>query len=332
MKKIVIILHLLFLFVAGYAQDFYIEYPKKADDFTDNFLRVVNDAPHRFLHVKGKPSNKADSIHKGSSTFEAKVKLPNALSSRVVVDSTLYVEYFYGDFNTVDDAEATFLSLSDKITKAFSKRIFTKYYPTDSGGSLIRNAKIAYCKNRGFFHFNVGLQIIQLPLSEKYRILLQIYSGKPQFYYRVMRNEPVASFILVNNLKNNLASLQNNSFGCPTEIVPFDCFGKKLSNDSIFLTYKKDGFLDFPNVMSEFDVYMTNIRASLGTEYVYSYLPVKPPFIKKIGFININDLENPNRKTILLQLVEHPKTIHLTAQNYKKEFAIELIFVQKDLP
>ncbi|MFY7898818.1 MAG: hypothetical protein ACOVNY_01460 [Chitinophagaceae bacterium] len=331
MKKLTTILFFLLLYVSGFAQDFFIEYPKKADDFTDNFLRVVNDAPLRFVHVKGKPTNKQDSIHKGSNTFESKIKLPNSLANRVVVDSTLYVEYFFGDYIDLENAEASFTNLSDKIMKAFSKRVFSKEFPVDSGGSVIKYTKIAYCKNRGFFHFNVSLQIIQLPLSRKYRVLLQVYSGKPQFYYRVMRNEPVASFILVNNLKNNIASLQNNSYGCPTEIVPFECIGKKISNDSIFLIYQKEGFLDYPNAMSEFDVYMTNIRSSLGTEYVYSYLPVKSPFNKKIAYIHMNDLENPNRKTIFLQLVEKPKN-SLLPQNQRKEYVIELVFVQKDLP
>ncbi len=322
---------LVFLCCSGVisAQTFYVDAPRKMDDFTDDFLLVLNDAPFNFSHVKGKALATKDTIHQGSKIFNLKVKLKTADASRLVSDSTIYTEFFFGDFFSMEDAFEGFEKLNNRISKALAKRSITIDYNLDTAGMVVKLQKMAYCSNRGFYHYNISFQIIRLLHNGKFRLMMQIYSGKPQFYYRIMRNEPVASFNLINSLKSNLSAIQNEySSGCVADITPFVCKGKKFQNDSVFVTYQKTGFEDYPNARSEFDVYMTNLRVSLGSKYVYFMLPspAKGPVFKRLAFVQMEDIEKTKRKTVLLNLVELPDQIP-TPTGFKKQYAIEMVFV-----
>ncbi len=328
MKKIILI-----FFFSSYcchisAQGFYIDLPKKPDDFTLNFLSIMNDAGANFLHLKGKPISTKDTIHLASKIFQSKIKLPGSTNGRLVTDSTIYMEYFFGDFTTIEDAFDAYDKLNNKVSKAIYKRTFIKDFHLDTNGTVVRLQKMAYCINRGFYHYNISMQIIRLLHNGKFRLMLQVYNGKPQFYYRIIRNEPIGSFIMINSLKINLASIQNEySSGCPENVPPFRCLGKKVVNDSIFVTYQKSGFDDYPNARTEFDVYMSNLRVSLGSEYVFYSVPcpAKGPVFKRWAFVNINDLENYKRKTVLLSLLELPNPT-LNERGFNKEYAIQLDF------
>ncbi|MBC7720375.1 MAG: hypothetical protein H7068_00020 [Pedobacter sp.] len=328
MKKIILI----FFFSAYYchttAQGFYIDLPKKPDDFTVNFLSIMNDAGANFSHLKGKAVITKDTIHLASKIFQTKIKLPGSTNGRLVTDSTIYMEYFFGDFATIEDASDAYNKLNNKVSKAIYKRTFIKDFHLDTNGTVVRLQKMAYCINRGFYHYNMSMQIIRLLHNGKFRLMLQIYNGKPQFYYRIVRNEPIGSFIMINSLKTNLSSIQNeNSSGCPENVPPFRCLGKNVKNDSTFVTYQKSGFDDYPNARTEFDVYMSNLRVSLGCEYVFYSLPcpAKGPVFKRWAFVNINDLENYKRKTVLLSLLELPNPT-LNERGFNREYAIQLDF------
>ena len=303
-----------------YAQGFYIDFPKKPDDFTFNFLSIINDAGNNFSHLKGKQVTTKDTIHLASKIFQSKVKLSGSTNSRLVTDSTLYMEFFFGDYETMEAAFDAYDKLHSKVAKAIYKRTFVKDYHLDTNGTVVRLEKIAYCINRGFYHYNISLQIIRLLHNGQFRLMLQIYNGKPQFYYRILRNEPIGSFLMVNSLKTNLSAIQNeNITGCPAEVPPFKCIGKTVVNDTTFVTYQKKGFDDYINPRSEYDVYMSNIRVSLGSEFVFYSVPCpsKGPVFKRWAFVNVNDLENYKRKTVLLSLVELP-TQTMTEKGFKK--------------
>lgn len=328
MKKIIAILFFLCCCSHIYAQGFIIDFPKKPDDFTINFLSVINDAGVNFIHLKGKPVSTKDTIHLASKIFQVKVKLPGSTNGRLVTDSTLYLEYFFGDYTAMEDAFGAFDKLNDKVSKALYKHTLLKDYHLDTAGTVVRLQKLAYCINRGFYHYNISMQIIRLLHNGKFRVMLQVYNGKPQFYYRILRNEPIGSFIMINSLKANLATIQNEYIsGCPATVPPFTCLGKKVVNDTTIVSYQKKGFDDYPNARTEFDVYMSNIRVSLGSEFVFYSLPCpsKGPVFKRWAFVNINDIENYKRKTVILSLLQLP-TLIPTSTGYSKLYAIQLDF------
>ena len=328
MKKLIPILFFSCCCCQIFAQGFTIEIPPKTDAFTSTFLKVLNDASEDFKHLKGKPINQKDTIHLASNTFKSNVAIKGSTYGRIVTDSTIYAEYYFGDFEVMQAAFDTYDSLQNNIAKAIDNRTFIKDYHLDTNGSVVKLEKIAYCNNRGFYHYNIALQVIRLLHNGKFRVLLQIYNGKPQFYYRIMKNEPVSGFNMINVMRSNLIALQNENIrSCPVIVPPFKCLGKKLINDTIFIAYQKQGFDDYQTIRTEFDVYMSNIRASLGSEHVFYSVPcpAEGPVFKRWSFINIKDLESCKRKTVLLSLVALPEQL-LTDYGYKKQFAIMLEF------
>ena len=323
---------LLFLFSStighSFAQGFTIPIPRKTDAFTSTFLKVLNDSGDDFKHFKGKQVNQKDTIHLASNTYNIGVKIKGSTYGRIVTDSTIYAEYFFGDYETMQDAFDAYDLLEQNVANAIDNRTFINDYHLDTNSSVVRLEKIAYCVNRGFYHYNIALQIIRLLHNGKFRVLLQIYNGKPQFYYRIFRGEPIGSFNMVNALRSNLDALQSqNITTCPVAVPPFKCLGKRWSNDTVLIAYLKQGFDDYPTVRTEFDVYMSNIRASLGSEHVFYSVPcpAEGPVFKRWAFVNVKDLENYKRKTVLLSLVALPEPM-LTDYGYKKQFAIQLEF------
>ena len=69
------------------------------------------------------------------------------------------------------------------------------------------------------------------------------------------------------------------------------------------------------------------LGVSLGSEFVFYSVPCpsKGPVFKRWAFVNVNDLENYKRKTVLLSLVELP-TQTMTEKGFKKEYAVQLDF------
>ncbi len=328
MKKLGLILFFYCCYCQIFAQGFTIEIPSKTDAFTNTFLNVLNAAGNDFKQLKGKQINQKDTIHLASKTFTTNIAIKGSTYGRIVTDSTIYAEYYFGDFEVMQEAFDAYDSLQNNVAKAIDDRTFIKDYHLDTNGSVVRLEKLAYCTNRGFYHFNIALQIIRLLYNGKFRVLLQIYNGKPQFYYRIMKNEPIGSFNMVNVLRNNLDALQGKDVTtCPVTIPAFTCLGKKLINDTIFISYQKQNFDDYYTVHTEFDVYLSTIRTSLKSEYVFYSVPCpsEGPIFKRWAFVNINDIENYKRKTILLSLVALPEPM-LTDYGYKKQYAILLEF------
>ena len=328
MRKLIAIFFFSTCCYQTFAQGFTIPLPPKPTAFTSKFLTIINDASNDFKKLKGKQIYKKDTIHLASTIYNVTKQIPNSTNGRLVTDSTIYIEYFFGDFTTMAAAFEAYDTLQQHVVTAVDNRALIKDYHVDTNGTVVRLRKIGYAINRGFYHYNIALQIIRLLHNNQFRVLLQIYNGKPQFYYRIMKNEPIGSFNMINAIRTNLAALQNQSItGCPITIPPFRCLGKRLLLDTLFISYLKPDFDDYPTARTEFDVYMSNIRVSLGSQYVFYSVPCpsEGPVFKRWAFIHINDLETYKRKTVLLSLVAMPDLV-MTEKGMKTAFAIQLDF------
>ena len=328
MRKLIFIIFFSICYYQIFAQGFSIAVPPNPSAFTSKFLTIINDASNDFSHLKGKKIHIKDTIHLASNIYNVTLQLPNSTAGRLVTDSTIYTEYYFGDFETISAAFEAYDTLQQHVAIAIDNRKFIKDYHVDTNGTVVRLEKIAYAINRGFYHYNIALQIIRLLHNNKFRVLLQIYNGKPQFYYRIMKNEPISSFNMITVIRTNLAALQDqNITGCPITVPPFRCLGKRIIQDTLFITYQKPDFDDYPTARTEFDVYMSNIRVSLGSQYVFYSVPCpsEGPVFKRWAFIHINDLETYKRKTVLLSLVAMPELV-MTEKGMKTAFAIQLDF------
>jgi len=327
MKKAILIILILFYISKLTAQQFRIEMPntKRVEEFTYNLINILNDAPFNFSHIKGKLITKTDTVHLKSDIYHSKINLPGAVAARYVQDSTKYVEYFFGEFDNIDEAKEAFEALTKKVSKSLAKRVVTLTNDWGNDANTVIENKLAYTFHNGFFHYNISLQVNKVIKTNFWRVVLQVYSGRPNYYNWIMKNEPIGSFNFVKIMKGNIASLyKENLTTCPLDLPPFICVGPKKIKDTSYIIYDKTGFSGLLNARSEFDAFFGAVRAGLGSEYVYFIIHAQTPVLRKVAFIKFSDIDNGKRKTIYLSLAEKPNANNTNP--YKKEYEIQLSF------
>jgi hypothetical protein len=325
MKRLTGIFILSCFYSIVHAQTFGFDLSKKKDPFSYNFLIALNDAPFRFGPEKGKLLNKADSIHLKSAIYNNKIPLPGATASRFVQDSTIYLEYFFGEFADLDDATEQLTALTNKVSKAMNKHTVVLKHDWGTESEIIKENKISYALHSGFFHYNISAMLTKVKNRDTYRLVLQLYSGKPFYYNWIMKNEPYGGFNFINYVKKTFTFFDSYSSGCPTDIPGFACKGKTEVHDTTVISYVRSGFDGLMNARTEYDVTFSNLRAGLSSEYVYYNVPYKSPCLRKIAFVRFEDVDKSKRKTLLLSFLEQPKTNGLNAYQ-KKEQVIDLSF------
>lgn len=296
-----------------FAQDFIVDLSKKTkNDFAKSFVKLVNDAPSKFKEVKDKPVKGVDSLYPNSKVFHCKVKIPGAISGKLILDSLAFAEFHFGDFDKLEDAEASFVNLSNTIAEAMNRKVMFRNNDTAGKLGLIRQTKIAYTLQSGFFHYNVFVQLYKKQTADGYRLLLKINGGQPKYYYKVMKTEPISSFMFATALKNQLGSFQKNApQGCLGELPPFACKGIKMVGDTTMIVYVKTGFKDLPDGKKEFEAALTNLRVCLGEDYVYYLLAPHDNRMREVAFLKIDDIEKRRSKTIHLTLIGQTATDYM---------------------
>jgi hypothetical protein len=308
------------------AQTFFIEPPvkKNSDNFSLSLINILNDAPSKFSHIKGKLLAKTDTIHLQSQIFQVKIFIPGSVIGRLVMDSTIYTEYFFGEYESPDEAREQLELINNKIIKALNKRIVVLKNEYRNDANSILEHKFAYTLHSGFFHYNMSLQANKVISRNTYRVVFQVYSGKPNYYNWIMKNEPVGSFNFIKFIKNNVDVIDklHTANACPVDIPPFNCVGILERNDTTFIHYNKTGFDGLANAKSEFDAFFGSIRSGLGTDYIYFTQALKPPIYKRVAFVKFDDVDKPKRKTIYLSLLDKP--VDSNSIVIKKEYQIML--------
>ena len=143
MKKKVLILVLLFCAKALLAQRFEVPVPNKTDKFTKSFISCLNNAPDRFSKLKGPLLAQYDSIHKRSKVFQSTVLLPGASAARLIEDSTYYLEYFFGEYNTLDEAGNAMNNLTNRLRACLNGRAVL-IQNKEGWDKIIRENKLGY--------------------------------------------------------------------------------------------------------------------------------------------------------------------------------------------
>jgi hypothetical protein len=266
------------------AQDFVVPCNKSKKGFSKAFVTILNEAPSAFKKYKGKLLLNRDSIHKQSEIYECLFKLPSSKQQRYVQDSTYFVEYFFSEYSNLDLALGGMNNLIKAIQTALDNRALLHENKEESG-NILRETKIAYMKNSGFFHYNIAVQLTKLIGTNNIRLVLQIFYGKPVYYHIILPNQPRGSFSFINAVQNTFQFFNERKDKiCSYDIPPFKCMGIKKSGDSTYLIYQKKGFETVVNANTDFDVTFSNLIAGLGEEYVYWYLPNSTQ--KSIAFIS----------------------------------------------
>ena len=326
MKWKLLILMILFQCSANLvlAQRFEIPLPTKSDKFTKAFITALNNAPDKFNKLKGPLIARYDSIHKQSKVYNCNLVIPGSSVARYIEDSTYYLEYFFGEYNNLDEASGAMNALTEQLKTSLSNRAVT-IMNKKGWDKIIKENKIGYVYQNGFFHYNISIQLTTISNSSNIRLVLQIFHGRPVYYNFISPNLPMGGFNFINAVKNTYAYFADDSKSpCPNDIPPYLCKGKSKTQDTTFVTYYKKGFDGILNISTDYDVTFSNLESGLGHDYVYWSLPCKSPAIKQYAFVKYNDVDNPKRKTILFTLYNYG----LLTQNKdpRNDLIIELAF------
>jgi len=306
------------------AQRFEIPVPQKSDKFTKAFITALNNAPGMFIKLKGPLLARYDSIHKQSKVYQCTLKLPDASAARYIEDSTYYLEYFFGEYTNMDEAVNAMNALTSRLRASLNGRAVLLEYKT-GWDKIIRENKLGYVYQNGFFHYNVAVQLTTISNSSNIRLVLQIFHGRPVYYNWITPNLPMGGFNFINAVKNTYNYFADKSKDpCPNEIPPYLCKGKTKLNDTTFVVYNKKGFDGIMNAGTEYDVTFSNLESGLGHEYVYWSLPCKAPAVKQYAFVRYDDVDKSKRKTILLTLYNN--SLITGTKDPKNDLSIELAF------
>jgi len=291
-----------------HAQEFVIDVPKQSSNaFARDFVKLLNEAPNYFKEIADKSVDKGDSAYVKVAIRKSKIRLKGATSALIVMDSIPFAEYFFGRFHSAEEADAAYINLTNSIAEALNRKVLFK---TEEGKatSMVKQTKIAYALNSGFFLHNIVVQLNRNFIDSSYHLFLKIRGGKPPFFYKIMRNEPTNSFMFVGAFRSQLNSFQRQAYqGCLGSLLPFNCTKARRTKDSAYVIYTKLGFQDLPDARKEFEIALTNIRVCMGDDYVY-YLPSpEKNHLRKVAFLKFEDIEKKNPKTVTLTLVEYEK-------------------------
>jgi hypothetical protein len=303
------------------SQEYIVDAPKqKKNEFARNFVKLVNDAPFNFKDVKDKSIKGVDSAYLGKTVLTNKIRLKGAAPGKIVLDSIPFAEYFFGKFESADDAEAAYVNLSNNIAEAMSRKVLFKNEDGNGKTSLVKQTKIAFTQNSGFFLYNIFIQLHRNPNDSSLSLLLKVKSGKPAYFHKIMANEPVNSFMFVGQLKTQLPTFHKQGWqGCLGNLQPFICRGTRRGKDTLIVVYVKNGMQDLPDAKKEFETALTNMRVCMSNDYVY-YLPQPSGnVLRDVAFVKFDDIEKKNPRILKLSLVEQSKT----------DYVLEMGFVYK---
>lgn len=304
------------------AQEFYVDIPKqKRNEFARSFVKLLNEAPYNFDDVKDKPIKGIDSAYPNVVVLKNKIQLKGALTpGKIVLDSIPFTEYFFGKFESLDNAEAVYVNLSNNIAEALNRKVLFKNEDSDNKTDYFKQTKIAFTQNSGFFLYNIYVQLYKSNIDSSYTVFLKIKSGKPPYYHKVMMNEPINSFMFVGLFKTQLPVFQKQSWqGCLGNLQPFICTGSRKTKDTAMVVYTKAGFQELPDAKKEFEAALTNMRVCLSTDYVY-FLPLPSGNrLREVAFLKFDDIEKAKPKILKLALVEQSK----------RNYILELSFIYK---
>lgn len=314
MRRLAAILLFTCLYSSVQAQLFYFNPPPKSKDkFQKAFAKLINDVPNSFKNIKGKAFTFKDAGEqiKSSKVFHNKVKLPGLTSAKVVFEKDSISEYVAGDYTAKEQAQDQAQLLCDKIAEALSNKVIMFYNDSTNVPDVIEETSIGYTLMNGFFHYNMFVRVLWLPAAAKYRVVLKVAGGTPRFYYHVQRNEPITSFMFVSAFKDQMgafSSRRERSSGCMGQIPPFNCKGTVKQGDTVQVVYTKTGFEYMPDARKEFEACLSNIRVSLGDDYVYFIEPGCGSKLRTVTFLRSADVDRLKHKCIQLALVQNTET------------------------
>jgi len=301
------------------AQEFVIDASKRKDDFAQDLIFILNSAPYKYSFVKGKPINMIDSLHPKAKMFSSKIKLKGAVSGKIETDSSFsFIEFFFPDIKQQDEAEAAYSNLINKVNEALRKKVLFKKNENDTTGFL-KQTKIAYASHSGFFNFNINILLNKINKPDRYQLKLHIDGGKPKYFYRIFKNEPIASFILLSAAKQSIIDFENDLVikNCLGDLPMFECIGKRMKGDTMMISYNKNLWHDLPNAKTEFDATLTNLRGAFSNEYVYSMSQPYGNILKEAIFVKYDDLDKAVHKKVQVDLI----------QKVNKSYSVEINFV-----
>ncbi|MFN4007479.1 MAG: hypothetical protein ACK4HE_08200 [Chitinophagaceae bacterium] len=299
-----------------------IPYPNK-NKLGNALIDIFNDASNNFKQSRG--GTFTARLLPAGKVYRLKVHVPNAIETKIITVNNSVFKYqavlHFAKCSSYEEAEAAFVKISQQITSSVGKRMMVRTADnTSNDTSVVKEQRIGYMLPRGFFYYNASLQLQRFTAST-WLITLRVNGWEPVFYFWIPKNDPLSSNIFSHNFRRVVqrfeASLATNDV---QQLLPgFDALVTKDTTGKPMLVFEKS-FADLPNAEFEYSNALNNIKASLGSTFVYRFNKVSVGEVSSITFVRDTDFDKLEQRCIELLL---DKQIAFTAT-----YRIRILFRQ----
>lgn len=273
------------------------------DDFSRSLYDILNDAPRHFKNIKGKRLDKSDASK--STVYQCRKKLQGLTDKGKIIiknKTSSICSFSLGVYTTYDDAEASFVKMNNRVSTALYRKVIIHNEDSINIATVLRQTKIGYRINKGFYDFNIILAI-QKSADTTYQVTMNILGGEPNFFNLIPKNQPFNSSLFKTTFsKLNDQFQQDILYDCHTELAGFMC-EPPAANGETQIAYSK--FMeDQPHALYEFRAIHARIKSCLGQGYIFTNLPANGSVVQATEYIRQSDFVQTTYKKISLSLVK----------------------------
>jgi hypothetical protein len=269
------------------------------DDFSRAFLYVYSDAASSFHSVRGKEINTGTEIN-----YACRKAIPGCRSAMVRNDEASCI-YDFGSYQTLEDAQATMLRLTNKVTHALSGKVMVRYIDSSEEPLLIKRTAIAEVKDGGFYGYNIVVDVLKnRSIPGEFSVKLVLKGGEGIFYRFIHRNEPLRSPYFKRSFARIYSQFNEApGYTCLEQLPGFVCQRFDSSGKQQLMMEKK--LSDLPDGRVEFECLTSSFRALLGDHFLYYFPSATNEMVKQVVFVRFADHAKNQRKSISAALVQN---------------------------
>jgi hypothetical protein len=312
----VLLLTLLLSTTAATAQQ--LQVPQLAKDgFAKDIVAVLNDAFENFDKLRGGKLGKPIG---DVQNYKVKRMLDGATNGRIVdMKDSVYCEYLFDKLNSEAAAQKVFEKISDALNKSMKGWTRFEDAPVRENYGEILKRRFGLNSFKGMYQYNMELLVVNPKGTTNYRVYFKVLGGDLPFYMHIGKQQPTKSVLFKKATlelmdfvsSNNVSGLstgeaaKNGGTTATNKLPGYDC--SVMQEDSLgHLHFKAvKHFNNYASGAMEFEIAMTNLQMSLGSDYIYAYTMPQSNVIQHVHFRKLKEMDNKDACKIVVQLLQH---------------------------